>query len=150
MVRDEHILRIDILKISLKSSSHCSIVKREKNRVTCSLRGEKKKTPNNKTVEMNVCLCHFHPGEEAINTENILRDNGVWSAIRPLAECHRTNDWERTLPLVDSIFLHHQYNICDMLCDFNMYTPSVLRTQYQLIWGMLYFYIYFDSPICSP
>lgn len=150
-MRDEHILRIDILKISFKSSSHCSIAKREKNGVTYGLWGEKIKTPNNKMVEMNVCVCHFHPGEEAINIANILiRANEVWSAIRPLAECHRANDWEITLPLVDSVTLHHQNNICNMLHDFNVYTASVLRAQYQVMWGMLYFYIYFDSPICSP
>lgn len=54
--------------------------------------GRMKKKQTNKTVEMNVCVCYFHPGEEAIKIENILKDNGVWSPIRPLAECHRAND----------------------------------------------------------
>lgn len=158
-MRDEHILRINLLKISLKNSSHCSQERKKQGYMWAlywkriSGIGRDKKKTNNETVEMNVCFCHFHLGqywgEEAANIENTLRDDGVWSAIRPLAECHRANGWERTLPMVDSTFLHHQHKICRMLHDFNVCTPSV-RAQHQVIRGMLYSYIYFDTPICSP
>lgn len=81
---------------------------------------------------MNVCACHFHPGvyweEETVNIANVLRDDGFWSAIRPLTECCKANnDWERTLQMVDSTLQHHQYNIYSKLTDFNLYTPPVAR-----------------------
>lgn len=45
---------------------------------------------------MNVHACHFHPGvdraEETVNIANVLRDGGVWSAIKPLTECHKANN----------------------------------------------------------
>lgn len=81
---------------------------------------------------MNVRACHFHPevyrGEETVNIANVLRDDGLWSAISPLTDCHKANNnSERTLQMVDSTLPHHQYNICSMLIDFNVYTPPVVR-----------------------